>query len=135
MKKIYLIFSVFAIVFIACETDFDVNNTWEEVVVVYGLLDAGEGKELQQIKISKAFLGNMDALQMAQYADSINLDTNDLDVRIFRIKNNNAIDTVVLSAGEIIREGDLFNDTIMIYEFINNNFLTTSVCCSKTNLI
>ena len=111
MKKIYFIFSVFAIVYIACETDFDVNNTWEEVVVVYGLLDAGEGKELQQIKISKAFLGNMDALQMAQYADSINLDTNDLDVRIFRIKNNNTIDTVVLSAAEIIREGDLFVTT------------------------
>ena len=56
MKKIYLIFSVFAIVFIACETDFDVNNTWEEVVVVYGLLDAGEGKELQQIKMVKRML-------------------------------------------------------------------------------
>lgn len=123
MKKIYLIFSVFAIVFVACETDFDVNNTWEEVMVIYGLLDAGEGKELQQIKISKAFLGNMGALQMAQYADSINLDTNDLDVRLFRIKNNNAIDSVALSAAQIIREGDLFNDTIMVYEFMNNNFL------------
>ena len=54
MKKIYLILSVFTIVFIACETDFDVNHTWEEVTVVYGLLDAGDGKELQQIKISKA---------------------------------------------------------------------------------
>ena len=61
--------------FSACETDFDVNAEWEETTVVYGLLDAGEGKETQKIKISKAFLGNMDAYQMAQYADSINFDT------------------------------------------------------------
>ena len=123
MKKIYLIFSVFAIVFIACETDFDVNNTWEEVMVVYGLLDAGEGKELQQIKISKAFLGNMDALQMAQYADSINFDPNDLYVKIFRIKNNEVTDTVSLSAVTTNRDGAIFNDTIIIYEFVMMIFL------------
>jgi len=123
MKKIYLILSVFAIVFTACETDFDVNATWEEVTIVYGLLDAGDGKEVQQIKISKAFLGNMDALQMAQYADSINFDPNDLDVKIFRIKNNEVIDSDTLSAVTIIRDGDLFNDTIIIYEFEKIDFL------------
>ena len=123
MKKIYLILSVFAIVFTACETDFEVNATWEEEVVVYGLLDAGEGKELQQIKISKAFLGEMDALQMAQYADSINFDPNDLDVKIVRIKNNGITDTLSLVAVPTIRDGDLFNDTIIIYEFVNNDFL------------
>ena len=117
MKKIYLILSVFVIVFTACETDFDVNATWEEVTVVYGLLDAGDGKELQQIKISKAFLGEMDALQMAQYADSINFDPNDLDVKIVRIKNNGITDTVSLVAVPTFREGDLFYDTIMIYKF------------------
>ena len=58
--------------FSACETDFDVNAEWEETTVVFGLLDASEGKDqLQKIKISKAFLGNMDAYQMAQYSDSI----------------------------------------------------------------
>jgi hypothetical protein len=123
MKKKYLILSFFTIVFTACETDFDVNATWEEVTVVYGLLDAGDGKELQQIKISKAFLGEMDALQMAQYADSINFDPNDLDVKIARIKNNGNIETRSLHAVTTIREGDLFNDTIIIYEFLNNNFL------------
>ena len=119
MKKIYLILSVFAIVFTACETDFDVNATWEEVTVVYGLLDAGDGKELQQIKISKAFLGEMDALQMAQYADSINFDPNDLDVKIVRIRNNGNTDTISLVDSTIIRESGIFNDTIIIYTFEN----------------
>ena len=121
MKKIYLILSVFAIVFTACETDFDVNATWEEVTVVYGLLDVGDGKELQQIKISKAFLGEMDALQMAQYADSINFDPNDLDVKIFRIKNNEVIDSVPLVAVPTFRDEGIFYDTIMIYTFENTD--------------
>jgi hypothetical protein len=117
MKKKYLILSVFAIVFTACETDFDVNATWEEMTVVYGLLDAGDGQEVQQIKISKAFLGEMDALQMAQYADSINFDPNDLDVNVVRIRNNGITDTVSLVAVPTFRDGDLFYDTIMIYKF------------------
>ena len=121
MKKIYLILSVFAIVFTACETDFDVNSTWEERTVVYGLLDAGDGKESQQIKISKAFLGEMNALQMAQYADSINFDPNDLDVKIVRIRNNGITDTVSLVADTTIRDGGIFNDTIMIYTFENTD--------------
>ena len=60
MKKIYLLLSVFASHFTSCETDFDVNVNWRNSVV-YGLLDSGTGQETQQIKISKAFLGKMDA--------------------------------------------------------------------------
>ena len=127
MKKIYLILSVFTIVFTACETDFDVNAPWEEVTVVYGLLDAGVGEELQQIKISKAFLGDMDALQMAQYSDSINFGPNDLDVKIFRIKDNYITDSVSLNALPVFRDGDIFYDTIMIYAFENlDGFLSSN---------
>lgn len=150
MKKKYLILSIFAIVFTACETDFDVNATWEEVIVVYGLLDAGDGQEVQQIKISKAFLGEMDALQMAQYFDSINFDPNDLDVKIVRVQNNGDIEMRPLSAEITIRDGDLFNDTIMIYTFDNldaflqsnseyelviKNKISGNIVTSKTNII
>ena len=102
MKKIYLFLSIFAIVFTACEADFDVNAEWEETTVVYGLLDAG--KYLQKIKISKAFLGKMDAMQMAQYADSINFDSGELDVKIVRAKNNGNTDTIILNEALISRE-------------------------------
>ena len=119
MKKIYLILSVFAIVFTACETDFDVNAQWEESTVVYGLLDAG--KELQQIKIGKAFLGQMDAMQMAQYADSINFDKNELAVKVVRINNNGNTDTIILDEVPTLRnEGD-FNDSIIVYTFEKSN--------------
>jgi len=60
---------------------------------------------------------------MAQYADSINFDPNDLDVKIVRIRNNGNIDTISLADSTIIRESGIFNDTIIIYEFLNNDFL------------
>ena len=127
MKKIYLIFSALILGFTSCETDFDVNTVWEEVTVVYGLLDAGDGEEVQQIKISKAFLGDMDALEMAQYADSINFWEGELDVKVIRIKSNGNTDTITLLEVPTVRnEGD-FNDSIMVYTFENeDDFLKTN---------
>jgi hypothetical protein len=120
MKKIYLILSVFAIVFTACETDFDVNAEWEEVTVVYGLLDAGDEMKTQLIKINKAFLGEMSAPQMAQYADSINFNPNNLDVSIYRIKNGSIIDSVVLDTTIIIKNSLASNGDTGIFSIDNN---------------
>jgi hypothetical protein len=119
MKNISLILSAFAVLFTACETDFDVNAKWEETTVVYGLLDAST--DTQYVRINKAFLGEMDALQMAQYADSINFGIDDLDVKIYKWDYNQLIDSVALDAVYTIRDGYIFNDTIVVYEFINEN--------------
>ena len=126
MKKKYLILSVFAIVFTACETDFDVNAEWEEVTVVYGLLDAGDENKTQLVKINKAFLGEMDALQMAKYADSINFDPLELAVKVIRLKNNGNTDTITLDELPTLRDSDIFHDSISVYTFENNDFLNSN---------
>ena len=126
MKKIYLLVCVFAIIFTSCDTDFDVNAEWEEVTVVYGLLDAGDEMKTQQIKISKAFLGKMDALQIAQYADSINFDQGELAVKVIRVKNNGIRDTIALDEVPTLRNDGVFNDSIIVYTFENNNFLNSN---------
>ena len=126
MKKIYLILSVFSIVFTSCETDFDVNAEWEEVTVVYGLLDSGDENKTQQIKIGKAFLGKMDALQMAQYADSINFDQGELSVKVIRVKNNGITDTIDLKELPTLRNEGIFNDSIIVYTFENIDFLSSN---------
>jgi hypothetical protein len=125
MKKIYLILSVFSIVFSACETDFDVNADWEETTVVFGLLDAA--KDTQFIKISKAFLGEDDALQMAQYSDSINFNNGELDVKITRINNNGSTDTIMLNEIRALRDEGDFNDSIVMYTFENFEFESNSL--------
>ena len=126
MKKIYLIVGVFAVILTSCETGFDVNAEWEEVTVVYGLLDAGDEMKTQQIKISKAFLGKMDALQMAQYADSINFEKGELAVKVIRVKNNGITDTIALDEVPTLRNDGVFNDSIIVYTFENNNFLNSN---------
>ena len=126
MKKIYLLVSVFTIIFTSCDTDFDVNAEWEEVTVVYGLLDAGDEMKTQQIKISKAFLGKMDALQMAQFADSINFDQGELAVKVIKVKNNGTRDTITLDEVPTLRNVGVFNDSIIVYTFENNNFLNSN---------
>ena len=124
MKNIYLILGVFTMLFSACETDFDVNAEWEETTVVFGLLDASDENQLQKIKISKAFLGNMDAYQMAQYSDSINYSIDELDVKIYKWDFNQIEDSVELIAVPTYRDGEIFYDSIIVYQFDNvNSFL------------
>lgn len=126
MKYIYIILGFFTMLFSACETEFDVNAEWQETTVVFGLLDASDENQRQKIKISKAFLGNMDAYQMAQYADSINFDTANIDVMIYKLGFSEIEDSIVLNAEPNVRDGDIFNDSIVIYEFENeNSFLKT----------
>ena len=59
MKKIFLVFNFFVLLFTSCETEFDVNADGDEIIVVYGLLDSS--KDTQFVKINKAFLGEDDA--------------------------------------------------------------------------
>ena len=123
MKNIYVILAVCTMLFSACETDFNVNAEWEETTVVYGLLDASDQNPLQKIKISKAFLGNMDAYQMAQYSDSINYGVNELDVKIYKWGFNQIEDSVELVAVPTYRDGEVFYDSIIVYQFVNDNYL------------
>jgi len=135
MKKIYLILSVFAIVFSACETDFDVNADWEETTVVFGLLDAA--KDIQFIKIKKAFLGEVDAELMASFSDSVNYIPEDLEVVLYKINFNDTIDFRLLKDTLIIKDSlDVIGDqgifsieNNIIYYFDspeNDNFLSSN---------
>lgn len=55
-------------VLFACNKDLNVNADWKDVTVVYGILDQTEDTTF--IKITKAFLGEGNALQFAKIADS-----------------------------------------------------------------
>jgi hypothetical protein len=73
MKRLTLIFAslllfVSTIFFTACETDIDVSSEWKDITVVYGLINKSDS--VHYLKISKAFLGDGNALEYAQIADS-----------------------------------------------------------------
>ncbi|MBE9492334.1 MAG: hypothetical protein IMY70_05570, partial [Bacteroidetes bacterium] len=50
--------------------DFDTTADWEDITVVYGIIDQNDS--MQYIKINKAFLGEGNVLQFAQVYDSSN---------------------------------------------------------------
>ena len=120
MKFQYLFF-LFIILFPSCETDFDVNAEWQDVTIVYGLIDPNN--EDQLIKINKAFLGPGDALEMASIADSSNYNPSDLLVKIHRIRQQSfnqydTISSVTLSDTILDKDDGLFStDNNIIYTF------------------
>ena len=117
-KIILLLFSVF---FLSCETDFDVNAEWQDVTVVFGLLDPNN--EDQLIKINKAFLGPGDALQMASVADSTNYDPSEITVKVHRVKQQqfggyDTLASVTLSDTLLEKDEGLFStEENIIYTF------------------
>ena len=132
MKKIAIFLLLISTLFMACETDFEVNAHWKEVMIVYGLLD--QSQQQQYIKINKAILGEADALQMASVSGSVNYNPADLDVKIFKVNYDEfsgSVDTIgfVTLYDTILEKDDgLFaTDENIIYTTPSNFFLTNNV--------
>ena len=82
MKKILILLST--ILLFSCETEFEINADWQELMVVHGILD--QSQQEQFVRINKAFLGEQDALVMASISDSSNYNPSDLLVRLIKMR-------------------------------------------------
>ena len=60
----------------SCETEVDVNAPYKDITLIYGLLDQDE--EIHFIKINKAYLGEGNAIDMAQIRDSSEYDPSEV---------------------------------------------------------
>ena len=81
MSKIlsFSLFLTLSIFFFSCKTDFNPNAPYQDITVVYGLLNQNDS--ITYIKINKAFLGNENAYVMAQNPDSSSYNGN-LEVKL-----------------------------------------------------
>lgn len=102
MKKLLLFFGVLALLN-SCSTEFDINAPYKETMVIHGLLNPLDS--VQYIRISKAFLGEGNALIMAQQPDSFNY-ADILDVKLERLRNNALLETISLQRDESIPKDD-----------------------------
>ena len=137
--KLYQLFVCFLIVFSSCETDFDVNAEWQDVTIVFGLLDPGQND--QYIKINKAFLGNDEAFEMASVADSSNYDPSNLLVKIYQINEMafNTYDTVgspiILDTTILKKDTGLFSaDENIIYTFNNDDLQSSNISYDNNSI-
>ena len=68
--KIGILLSISIILlFTQCKNEFEVNDDWKDITVVYGLLNQTE--DTNYIRVTKGFLGNEDANIMAHIKDSL----------------------------------------------------------------
>ncbi|MDX2002185.1 MAG: DUF4249 family protein [Chitinophagales bacterium] len=112
--KIFLgLMAGFTLMLAACSTDLDVAADYEEVMVVYGLLDPKE--PVQYIRVQKAYLDQeRSALDFSDNPDSLFYPIEDLSVKLVKISNG---DTISLSPIKVARDGngDFGLDSNIIY--------------------
>ena len=66
--------------FLSCSKDFEINDEYKDITIVYGLINSSDS--LNYIRIEKAFLTDGDIYQAAQIPDS-NLYPNKLEVKLY----------------------------------------------------
>lgn len=80
--------ALFVVLFNSCKNDLDILAPYKETISVYGLLNSQES--YQYIRINKVFLGEGNAYQMAQVADSVNYQPGVLSVTLQRFVYGNS---------------------------------------------
>lgn len=118
MKKINL-FLLFSGLLAGCSTDFETIAPWKETMVVYGLLNPNDS--IQYIRISKAYLGEGNAIVMAQEADSIYY-TDSLEVKMERFEGSSLLESHALircDSSEVPKENGTFSAPYQaVYKYI-----------------
>lgn len=106
MKRMILLFLnaiLLSTLLSSCETDFDVSADWKDITIVYGLLNQDDS--VHYLKINKAFLGNGNALEYAQIADSSSYFDN-LEVFITEVGKNGATRVLNFDTAHIANKDD-----------------------------
>jgi hypothetical protein len=158
MRKV-LIFtiSIISLFLGSCSNDLEINAPWKDVTVVFGLLNKNE--TTHYIRISKAFLGEGDAMQFASQFDSLYYDTTLLSVKVYQVFNGNVVDSfpcrvvtdiqkdpgIFAAPSQILYAFDAaltssvssINDRLQnsIYKLVVKNTKTGNIATSETELV
>jgi hypothetical protein len=114
LRTCFILILPFLLLTLSCEEEFDINAPYQDISVIYGLMDPGEDTVF--LKINKAFLGEGNVLEMAKIEDS-SMYVNDLDAYIEEWDNGSMIkayqlDTITINNKE---EGTFYNPYQVIY--------------------
>ncbi|MDD5695876.1 MAG: hypothetical protein PHD61_11310 [Bacteroidales bacterium] len=113
MKKVILILSSI-LALMSCSTEVDLIGDYEDITIVYGLLNQTDS--ISYLKINKAFLGDGNALIMAQEPDSSSY-RNNLTVVLDEWKDGSLIQTFHFDTTTIYNkeEGTFYYPRQVIY--------------------
>lgn len=102
-----------AVTLSSCETDIDLSSEYKDITVVYGLLSQNDSSHA--LRISKAFLGDGNALEYAKVYDSISY-FNNLEVSVTEKLGNASLRTFNFLAEPNQTEPGTFDSEQLIYK-------------------
>lgn len=107
MKKLCALFSLAALGGLSsCETDININDDWEDVTVIYGLLDPTA--DTNWVRVERGYLGPAPANQSFNESDSLYYDTLAVSLEAFEITGTNTtgnrVDSIFLTKDTKSRE-------------------------------
>jgi hypothetical protein len=113
-SKLLITLITLVLIIASCEEEFEVNAPYQDITVIYGLVDPGEDTIF--LKINKAFLGEGNSLEMAKIEDSSSY-VNGLQAVIEEWDDNTLtrsyeLDTITLKNKE---QGVFYNPYQIIY--------------------
>jgi hypothetical protein len=114
--------------FTSCSTKIDLLENYKPITVVYGLLNVNDS--IQYIRVNKAFLGEGNALLMAQQSDSINYKPGELNVQLQKINplTGEVLQTIVCDTTmQIMKDPGIFYNPYQIL------FKTTAAIDENSN--
>jgi hypothetical protein len=124
MKKWLSLFILSLLFATSCDTDVDIIGNYQDITVVYGLLNQVDS--ISYIKVNKAFLGEGNVLLMAQEPDSSSYGNN-LDVKIEEYDANlHLTKTFVFDTTTIYDKdsGTFYYPRQVLYKYVTKNQLS-----------
>lgn len=123
MRKSLWYTGLIAFLFTACETDIESNAEYQDITVVYGLLD--QDSTAHYVKINKAFLGEGDANDLASNANNYSYNEGEIAVRIDAFSSAGVFVksyNLTRTTNEIPKDNGIFDSsTNVLYRFDEPN--------------
>jgi len=121
LKKTFFILSVCSF-FIGCKNDLEILAPYKESVAVYGLINQDDS--VQYVRVQRVYLGEGNALVMAQNPDSAYYKPGELKVTLQRFKNGAQVSVdnpasasmeIVLTETFVTTDPGIFNSNQLLY--------------------
>lgn len=107
-RPLLLLLPLLMLIMHSCENEVDLLDDYREIPVIYGLVDPSS--TTHYVRVQKAFLGQGNALVMAQESDSLYYDTADVRLYIDRVYQGLAFGSRRLFPVSSFKEEGLFTD-------------------------
>ncbi|MFC1733366.1 hypothetical protein ACFL6I_23955 [candidate division KSB1 bacterium] len=134
--KLFILLILLFVAFQQCSTDFDLNADYKDITIVYGLFNQNDSTHY--IKVNKAFLGEGDALIMAQdpansnYGDEIEVRVEEWLQGSLTPEKVFSLDTIVVTNKE---PGVFYYPEQVVYKFDEDNLSESKYKVIITNKI